>query len=142
MLACALLSIECSAANTGSDLLAVPTQTKITKTRGGIRGFKTVTEDIRPGGYANLACANPGHQKCVFKNPPQLATSDLTQVDLENIDTTINTTVGNGDFTGSFTFTSAATHKYLVIFEADPEQGKIDYVIYTQIEAAEQGYEI
>ncbi len=142
IVACALLSIECSAANTGSDLLAVPTQTKITKTRGGLRGFKTVTEDIRPGVYANLACANPGHQKCVFKNPPQLVTSDLTQADLENIDTAINTTIGSGNFTGSFTFTSAAVNKYLVIFEADPEQGRIDYIIYTQTEAAEQGYEI
>jgi|GEM_PF-4441172 len=142
LLAGALLSIECGATTAGADLLAVPTQTKVTKTRGGLRGFKTVTEDIRPGLYANLACANPGHQKCAFKNPPQLVTSDLTQADLEAIDASINTSVGNGDFTGSFTFASAAAHSYLVIFEAYPEQGRIDYIIYTREEAAEQGYEI
>lgn len=142
ILACVMLSIDCSAKNTGSKLLAAPTQTKVTKTRGGLRGFKTVTEDVKPGVYANLACANPGTNKCTFKNPPQIVVTDLTAGDLENIDTDINTSVSEGTFTGSFTFTSAALNKYLVIFEANADQGRIDYTIYTQREATEQGYEI
>lgn len=142
LLACALLSIECSAKNTGSELLAAPTQTKVTKKHGGLRGFKTVTEDVKPGVYANLACANPGTNKCMFKNPPLLVTSDLPQADLESIDAGINERVGGGEFTGSFTYTGSASNRYLVIFEANADQGRIDYTIYTQTEAAEQGYDI
>lgn len=142
ILACVLLSIECSAKKRGSELLATPTQTKVTKTRGGLRGFKTVTEDIKPGVYANLACANPGTNKCLFKNPPQIIATDLAPGDLEMIDTQINTRVGEGNFSGSFTFTSAAMNTYLVIFEANADQGRIDYTIYTRAEATEQGYDI
>lgn len=142
ILACALISIECSAKNTGSELLAAPTQTKVTKKSGGIRGFKSVYEDVKPGQYANLACSNPGSNKCAFKNPPQIVVTDLTSGDLDSIDASINKRVGEGNFTGNFTFTSTASNKYLIIFEANPDLGKIDYTIYTQSEAAEQGYEI
>lgn len=140
VIACVVLSIECSAHHTGAGLLAVPTQTRVTKTCGGLRGFKTVTEDVKPGVYANLACANPGTNKCAFKKPPQLVLTDLSSADLEEIDQQINVHVGQGNFTGSFTFTSNTSGQYLVIFEANAGLGRIEYTIYTPQEATEHGY--
>ena len=139
----ALLSIDgISKNNIANDLLAVPTQTKVTKTKGGIRGFKTVTEDVKPGVYANLACANPGENKCMFKISPSFVVTDLPQTELDNIDSKINETIKGGEFNNHFTYTSETSNKYLVVFEGTPETGLIKYVIYTQAEAQELGYDI
>ena len=78
----------------------------------------------------------------MFKNPPQIAVTDLGAGDLENIDSRINEAISGGVFDDHFTYTSIDANKYLIVFEAIAEIGTIDYTIYTKSEAAQLGYEI
>lgn len=112
--------------------------TKIEKTNGGLRGFRTVTESITPGS-SMLACYDPGRSKCVFSGGFTVISEDgeiIKYDDFSIIEEEVMKRITRDNTSGSFAFSSDLFVKYSYNDNSD----KLTMEIYSTYEAKTLGF--
>ncbi len=109
---------------------------KILKENGGFFGYKRITYH-EAGPNSTLACADPGRTSCSKANALVSSTSGGSGISddiIQAVDRIIEDKIRNENLEGSFVYSS-----YFVKYQFNVEQNKLEFIIYTELEAHELG---
>ncbi|MCC6181214.1 MAG: hypothetical protein IT237_05215 [Bacteroidia bacterium] len=139
-----LSTIKGFAINPDAELLSTPTYTTITKSNGGLFGYKyvdaTITSNGNGGFNAILACSDPGMTSCKWKNAQAFET-ELSNDELNEVEILVFEKIQNSRDEiqkGNFIY----NNNFLVLYDYNLEENKLEYKILNREEAKEYGFNI
>ncbi|MCC6181215.1 MAG: hypothetical protein IT237_05220 [Bacteroidia bacterium] len=111
----------------------------VTKSKGGLFGYKYVEQTSMNNGQVFLTCTDPGWTKCRYSSGAKITYKDISiDISLETlniIDETVIRNITESKLNGKFIFDNT----FFVIYKYNLETDKLEYSIYLIEEANDKG---
>jgi len=116
--------------------LNVDAKVTITKSNGGLFGYKTVQQTNMNDGSTTLVCSNPGLTRCRAQTLRTVDGNTLTADEIEKIDNAVSEIISSSENgTGKLMF----DNRYVVTYKYNENSDKLIMEVYTPEEAKLEG---